>query len=160
MKKNLVSLLVAGFVLLGIAGTAFAGVGPSPFQPQINKINSIQLSMAFIQKNIGNLAVSKTLSLVSRVVMSGIKYNLSDLDGQLVEVMAELPPYSELGDSQKGVYYALEGVRLIARGMENPLDYIIERMGIESSPFKKSLDSMTTRIGDYTEVCTPGTVCQ
>jgi hypothetical protein len=159
MKRNLLLLIVIGLLLFALTGNAIAGVEPSPFQPQINKLNSIQLSIAFIQKSLGRLVVSKSLPIGSKAVLLGIRYNLASLDSQLAEVLSGLPPYSELGDSQNGVYYALEGLRLFALGMEDPLAYILERMGIEPSPFKKSLDSISNRVGDYSGVCTPGTVC-
>jgi hypothetical protein len=150
MKKNLLSLMVAaGLFVFGLTGTVFAGVGPSPFQPQINKLNSIQLNMAFIQKSLGNVAVSKSVPFGTRGVLLGIKYNLTSLDKQLADVLAELPPYSELGEWRTGVYYALEGLRINALGMTNPLDYILWRMGIEPSPFKDILDSMSSRINNY-----------
>ena len=37
MKKKLVSLLVAASLLCGLTGTVYAGIEPSPFQPQINR---------------------------------------------------------------------------------------------------------------------------
>ena len=160
MKKKLVSLLVAASLLCGLTGTVFAGIEPSPFQPQINKLNSIQLSMAFVQKSLGNVVVSKSVPFGTRGVLLGIKYNLTSLDKQLTEVLAELPPYSELGEWQNGVYYALEGLRINALSMEDPFGYILWRMGIEPSPWKIILDSMSSRISDYSRAsCPVGTQC-
>jgi hypothetical protein len=160
MKRNLLSLMITGLLLCGLTGTVFAGVEPSPWQPQINKLNSIQLSMVFIQKSLGSLVVSKTLPIGSKALLLGIKNNLSALDKQLADVMAGLPPYSELGDWQKGVYYALEGLRINALSMEDPLGYILWRMGIEPSPWKNFLDSISSRISDYSGItCTPGIPC-
>ena len=149
MKKKLVSLLVAASLLCGLTGTVFAGVEPSPFQPQINKLNSIQLSMAFVQKSLGNVVVSKSVPFGTRAVLLGIKYNLTSLDKQLTSILAELPPYSELGAGQMGVYYALEGLRINVLSMADPFDYILWRLGIGPSPFKDILDSMSSRITAY-----------
>ena len=149
MKKKLVSLLVAALLLFGLTGTVFAGVEPSPFQPQINKLNSIQLSMAFIQNSLGNVVVSKSVPFGTRAVLLGIKYNLTSLDKQLTSVLAELPPYSQLGEWQNGVYYALEGLRINALSMSDPFDYILWRLGVGPSPFKDILDSMSSRITAY-----------
>ena len=149
MKKKLVSLLVAASLLCGLTGTVFAGIEPSPFQPQINKLNSIQLSMAFVQKSLGNVVVSKSVPFGTRGVLLGIKYNLTSLDKQLTSVLAELPPYSQLGEWQNGVYYALEGLRINALSMADPFDYILWRLGIGPSPFKDILDSMSSRITAY-----------
>ena len=50
MEKKLLSLVVAaGLLLCGLTETVYAGVEPSPFQPEINKLHSIKLNMAFIQ---------------------------------------------------------------------------------------------------------------
>jgi hypothetical protein len=160
MDRKLLSLMVAGLLLCGLTGTVFAGVGPSPFQPEINKLNSIELNMAFIQNSLGNVVVSKSLPFGTKGVLLGIKYNLTSLDKQLADVLAELPPYSELGEWQNGVYYALEGLRINALSMEDPLGYILWRMGIEPSPWKIFLDSMSSRISAYSKTsCTPGTQC-
>ena len=155
MKKKLVSLLVAASLLCGLTGTVFAGVEPSPFQPQINKLNSIQLSMAFVQKSLGNVVVSKSVPFGTRGVLLGIKYNLTSLDKQLTSVLAELPPYSQLGEWQNGVYYALEGLRINALSMADPFDYILWRLGIGPSPFKDILDSMSSRITAYSRGSNP-----
>ena len=155
MKKKLVSLLVAASLLCGLTGTVFAGIEPSPFQPQINKLNSIQLSMAFVQKSLGNVVVSKSVPFGTRGVLLGIKYNLTSLDKQLTSVLAELPPYSQLGEWQNGVYYALEGLRINALSMADPFDYILWRLGIGPSPFKDILDSMSSRITAYSRGSNP-----
>ena len=155
MKKKLVSLLVAASLLCGLTGTVFAGVEPSPFQPQINKLTSIQLSMAFVQKSLGNVVVSKSVPFGTRGVLLGIKYNLTSLDKQLAGVLAELPPYSQLGEWQNGVYYALEGLRINALSMADPFDYILWRLGVGPSPFKDILDSMSSRITAYSRGSNP-----
>jgi hypothetical protein len=160
MKIKLLSLMVAGLLLCGLTGTVFAGVEPSPFQPEINKLNSIQLNMAFIQNSLGNVVVSKSVPFGTRAVLLGIRYNLSSLDKQLADVLAELPPYSELGEWRTGVYYALEGLRINVLGMADPFDYILWRMGVDPVPWKGILDSMSTRISTYSrQSCAPGIAC-
>ena len=161
MVRKLLSLVVAAVLLFwGVTGTVFAGIEPSPWQPQINKLHSIELNMAFIQKSLGNVVVSKLMPFGTKGVLLGIKYNLTSLDKQLADVLAELPPYSELGEWQNGVYYALEGLRINALSMEDPLGYILWRMGIEPSPWKNFLDSISSRISDYSGItCTPGIPC-
>jgi hypothetical protein len=160
MERKLLVVMVAGLILCGLTGTVFAGVEPSPFQPEINKLNSIELNMAFIQKSLGNLVIYRSLPIGTKGVLLGIRYNLSCLDKQLADVLAELPPYSELGEWRNGVYYALEGLRINALSMEDPFGYILWRMGIEPSPWKIILNSISTRISDYSRLsCTPGTQC-
>ena len=49
-KRIALSVLVVGMLVLGIAGACLAGVEPSPFQPEINKLHSIELNLAAINK--------------------------------------------------------------------------------------------------------------
>lgn len=48
-KRILLSTVVAGLLVLGIAGGS-AGVEPSPWQPEVNKLHSIELNIAAIEK--------------------------------------------------------------------------------------------------------------
>jgi hypothetical protein len=161
MERKLLSLVVAaGFLLLGSTGTVFAGIEPSPWQPEINKLHSIELNMALVQKSLDNLVISPSLPRGIKSVLLGVRYDLYVLDAQLANVLAELPPNSELGVGQRGVYLALEGIRINALSMEDPFDYILWRMGVEPSPWKEILDSMSSRISDYTSIsCIPGIPC-
>ena len=111
--------------------------------------------MAFVQKSLGNVVVSKSVPFGTRGVLLGIKYNLTSLDKQLTSVLAELPPYSQLGEWQNGVYYALEGLRINALSMADPFDYILWRLGVGPSPFKDILDSMSSRITAYSRGSNP-----
>ena len=162
MEKKLLSLVVAaGLLLCGLTETVYAGVEPSPFQPAINKMHSIDLNMALIQKGLDTLVISPSLPRGSRIVLFDVKYNLYILDSHLADVLAELPPYSELGVGQRGVYLALEGIRISVLSMDDPLDYILWRMGVEPSPWKEILISISSRINDYFGTsCAPGAVCR
>lgn len=150
MERKLLSLVVvAGLLLWGATGTVFAGIEPSPWQPEINELHSIGLNMAFIQNGLDNLVISPSLPKGTKIGLSAIKYTLSVLDTQLAKVLAELPLYNEGDVGQKGVFFALEGLRMDALGMEDPLDYILWRMGVEPSPWKEILDSIAGRINHY-----------
>jgi hypothetical protein len=158
-KRILLSVVVAGLLILGSMGTCLAGVEPSPFQPELNKLHSIGLSMAIIQKGFDNLVISPSLPRGTKSALLAIRYDLYLLDTQLADVLPELPPYDEQDVGQKGVFFALEGIRMNALGMEDPLDYILWRMGIEPSPWKEILDSITSRINGYVTPCPVGTPC-
>ena len=159
MERKLLSLVVvAGLLLWGVTGTVLAGVEPSPFQPEINKLHSIGLNMAFIQMGLDNLVISPSLPRGTKSGLLAIRYEMYVLDTQLADVLAELPPYDEEAEDQKGVFFALEGLRMVALGMEDPLDYILWRMGVEPSPWKGILGSITSRINDY--FCPVGTSCR
>jgi hypothetical protein len=150
MKKKLLSMVfVAGLLLVGITGTVFAGVEPSPFQPEINRLHSIRLNMAITQKGLDNLVIAPSLPRGTKAGLLAIKYELYVLDTQLGNILEELPPYDEQDLRQKGVLLALGGIRIDALSMEDPLDYILSRLGIGPSPFKEILDSITGRIDQY-----------
>jgi len=160
-KRILLSVVVAGLLVLGITGACFAGIEPSPWQPQINKLHSIGLSMAIIQKGLDNLVISPSLPRGTKNALLVLRYELYVLDTQLADVLAELPPYNEQNEGQKGVFFALEGIRMNALGMEDPFDYILWRMGVEPSPWKEILDSISSRINYYVSTpCTPGISCR
>ena len=162
MVRKLLSLVVATVLLFwGVTGTVFAGIEPSPWQPQINKLHSIELNMAVIQKGLDALVISPSLPpRGTKSVLLGIRYELNALYAQVADILAELPAYNEQDVGQKGVFFALEGIRINALSMEDPFDYILWRMGVEPSPWKQILDSISSRINGYFGTpCTPGTVC-
>jgi hypothetical protein len=164
MERKILSLLAAIGMLLWVStGTVYAGVGPSPFQPQLNKLHSIQLNMAVIQKSLDTLVISTALPRGTSTIMSGIKYDLNVIDSQLDDLLATLPAFSTLGDGQKGIYLAIEGIRMSAKSMEDPVDNILSRLGIGPSPFKEILGSISDQVSYYSNSnppCVPGTVCQ
>lgn len=164
MERKLLSLVVALGLLLWVStGTVYAGVGPSPFQPELNKLHSIELNMALIQKSLDTLVIPSTLPRGSNFIMSGIKYDLNVIDAQLEDLLASLPAYNTLGDGQKGIYLAIEGIRMSAHSMEDPIDNILSRLGIGPSPFKEILGSISDQVSYYSNSnlpCVPGALCQ
>ena len=154
-KKILSSVVIAGLLLWGVTGTVFAGVEPSPFQPQISTLHSIGLTMAVSQKFLDGLVVAQTLPRGTKVDLLATQYGLQTIDTLLAGILSKLPPsYDEQ------VFFALEGIRMVALGMEDPLDYILWRMGIEPSPWNVILDSIASRISDYVRAsCPVGASC-
>jgi hypothetical protein len=160
MERQILSLVVvAGLLLCGVTGTAFAGVEPAPWQPQISKLHSIGLTMAVTQKLLDGLVTASSLPRGTKTELLATQYGLRALDTLLANVLLDLPPYDNKDDAQKGVYFALESIRMVALGMEDPLDYVLWRMGIEPVPWKEILDSITGRIDDHLAPCPAGTAC-
>ena len=153
-------VVAAGLLLWGVTGTVFAGIEPSPFQPQIGTLHSANLNMVLIQKSLDALMTASSLPRGTRVALAGIKAELSVLDAQVADVLSELPFYKDKDDDQMGVFFALEGIRINALSMEDPLGYILWRMGVEPSPWKQLLDSISRRISNYYSGCIPGAICQ
>jgi hypothetical protein len=162
VERKLLSLVVAaGLLLWGVTGTVFAGIEPSPWQPQLGMLHSANLNMDLIQKSLDTLLTASPLPRGTKIVLAGIKAELSVLDAQLADVLATLPSYNERDLDQVGVFFALEGIRINALSMEDPLGYILWRMGIEPSPWKQLLDSISGRISNYyLGGCMPGATCR
>ena len=163
MERKFLSLLVVIGMLLWVStGTVYAGIGPSPFQPELNKLHSIELKMALIQKSLDTLVTSSTLPRGTNIIMSGIKYDLNVIDAQLEDLLAALPAYNTLGDGQKGIYLAIEGIKISAQSMEDPIDNILSRLGVGPSPFKEITGSISDKVRVYSNsngTCTQGAVC-
>jgi hypothetical protein len=116
--------------------------------------------MAVIQKGLDALVVMHSMPPGTRIVLSGIKEQLTLLDAQLADILTELPPYNSTDPMQKNTSLALEGLRISVLSMEDPLGYILWRMGVEPSPWKGLLDSIGGRINGYFKPsCTPGASC-
>lgn len=148
-RKLLTVVLATGLVLWAATGTVYAGIEPSPFQPELKELHSIQYNLASIQRSVDSLVSSTKMPLGSNLAVSGMKYKLKTLNAQVTEVLAGLPNFYKLGDDQEQVYLALELIRISVQAMENPLDYILSRLGVEPSPFKDLLDSISSQISKY-----------
>jgi hypothetical protein len=146
-KRIFLSVVVAGMLVIGLVGVCLAGIEPVPWQPELNELHSIGLSMAIIQKGLDNLVISPSLPRGTKSALLAIRYELYLLDTQLADVLEELLPYN--GRDVRGVFFALEGIRMDALGMEDPFDYILWRMGVEPTPWKSILNSIILRIDTY-----------
>ena len=60
-KRILLSVVVAGLFTFSMTGAVFAGIEPSPWEPEINKLHSIELNIAAIQKRLVKLNEFETL---------------------------------------------------------------------------------------------------
>ena len=60
-KRILLSAVVTGILVLGIVGVCLAGIEPVPWEPEINKLHSIELNIAAIQKRLVKLDEFETL---------------------------------------------------------------------------------------------------
>ncbi len=158
--RVLITVMIGLLFLSFLSSPAFAGVEPSPWQPQIGTLHSANLNMDLIQKSLDFLMTASSLPRGTGIALAGIKAELSVLDAQVADVLAELPPYNDQDVDLMGVFFALEGIRINALSMEDPLGYILWRMGIEPSPWKQHLDSISGRISNYYSGCKPGTACQ
>ena len=162
MERKLLSLVVvAGLLLWGVTGTVFAGVEPSPFQPEINKLHSIELNQAAIHKRLDKLQSPAPLPNGTANYLDATVNQLGVLDTRLADVLYALPTNPDPGLDE--VILSLDGIRTDASGSMDLFEAIYSRLGVEPSPFREVLGSIISRATGYINlVCTPGAspVCQ
>ena len=149
-KRIFLSVVVAGLLVLGITGACFAGIEPVPWQPEINKLHSIELNMAAIQKRLVKLSERDSLPEGTVNYLNAMGNQLGVLDTRLADTLYLLPSFSQLDTgTQEEVFLALDAISADASTMIDIFNRIAERMGIEPSPWREILSSITTRISLY-----------
>jgi hypothetical protein len=110
-KRILLSVLVAGMLVLGIVEVCFAGVEPSPWEPEINKLHSIELNIAAIQKRLVKLDEPETLPDGAINYLNAMGNQLGVLDTRLTDTLYLLPPYNQLDtETQDEVFLSLDAI--------------------------------------------------
>jgi hypothetical protein len=141
LKKSfaLYGVVLAVCVLFfGSAHVVSAGVEPSPFQPELNKLHSIELNVAAINKRLANLRDSEILPDGAQGYLEAMANQMDVLDSRLAEVLQVLPSPSLTNpyDGQVEVLFALDGIQVDSKDFNILVDKITSRMGVEPSPFK------------------------
>jgi hypothetical protein len=155
MDRKILSLVVvAGLLLWAVTGTVFAGIEPVPWLPEINKLHSIELNIAAIQKRLGKLDGNESLPEGTVNYLNAMINQLGALDTRLADTLSLLDPFSQLDTAQEEVFLALDSISTDASPMTDIFSRIAERMGIEPSPWEPSpweliLDSIIRRIDQY-----------
>ena len=165
MKKGILLLIVlaASLLLLCNTLTVSAGVEPSPLQPEINKLHSVERNISTIDKRIGKLLDSPASPKGVTNQLEAMANKLGDLDTRLADVLnvlptSSIPPY----DGQDEVLSALEGIRSDSGSIVD----LATRMGVEPSPWqpaalsvKNNAQTIINTIDGYTcpigRDCTP-----
>jgi hypothetical protein len=143
-------VFVAGLLVLGITGGGLAGVEPSPWEPEINKLHSIELNIAVIEKRLVKLDVDETLPPGTVNRLNAMENKLGVLDTRLADTLYLLPPFSQLDTgTQEEIFLSVDAIRTDASGMGDIFSRIVERMGIEPSPWEPVLSSIIGRINVY-----------
>ena len=155
-KKILLSTVVAGILALGIVGVCLAGIEPVPWEPEINKLHSIELNIAAIEKRLVKLDELEALPEGTVNYLNAMENKLGVLDTRLADTLYLLPPYNELDmETQEEVYLALDAIRSDASGMEVIFSRIAERMGVDPVPWRPVLASIVGRIDGYIRTTEP-----
>ncbi len=138
LKKMLHMVLVVCLFTILCPPMASAGVEPSPFQPEINKLHSIELNVAAINKRLAKFNESDPLPEGLVNYLNAMANQMDNLKTRLEEVLFVLPSPSLANpyDGQDEVVFALDGIRGDSGGINLVIDKITSRMGIGPSPFK------------------------
>ncbi len=138
VKKLSCMVLVACLFTILSQPLASAGVEPSPFLPEINKLHSIELNIAAINKRLAKIDESDTLPDGLANYLDAMANQMNILHARLQEVLLVLPspslnsPY----DGQDEVVFSLDGIRGDSGGINLIVDRISARLGVGPSPFK------------------------
>lgn len=157
--KMLVLFVFAAMALALTVPSAHAGIEPSPWMPEINKLHSIELNLGAIHKRMENLSNAPTLPAGALNYVEATANQTGVLNLRLWDVLAALPAYGNLGGDQEEIRLALDGIRTDAGGVIDLLDLIARRMGVEPAPWKTSLQAMIIQINNYIGTCPVGADC-
>ncbi len=141
MKKSFVLywvVLAVSVLFFSNAHVVSAGVEPSPFQPELNKLHSIELNVAAINKRLANIRDAETLPDGAQNYLEAMANQMDVLNSRLAEVLNVLPSPSLVDPyvGQDEVVFALDGIQIDSKDFNILVDKITSRMGVEPSPFK------------------------
>ncbi len=140
-KKIGLAILLALVLVLSSFGLASAGIEPSPFQPEINQLHSVELNVAAINKRLEKLNESETPPEGSENYLRAMAHQMDILSARVAETLLTLPSPSLINpyDGQDEVLLSLDGIRFDSGGINNITVRIQEKMGIGPSPFYGSI---------------------
>jgi len=146
-KRVFLSVVVAGMLLLGVE-VCRAGVEPSSFEPEINKLHSIELNIAAINKQLAKLNEFDTLPEGAIEYLNAMANQMQGLKARLEEVLlvVPLPSYDAPFIGQDEVVFALDSIRVDSKGAFDIVERIVSRMGIEPSPWLPLFRDISIRI--------------
>ena len=134
-KRKLVPVVaVAVCFLFVLCSMAWAGVEPSPFKPEINKLNAVENNLRSIQERLSRVLQEPPEPGTPSPNVKGAVGRLSAMENQLIlvnhmlfsimeEVLAEPPEPQVPAD----LLPALEGVQAASQGIANSINaYLVE----------------------------------
>jgi|MudIll2142460700_1097286.scaffolds.fasta_scaffold217997_1 hypothetical protein len=147
-KRNLLSIIVGALLVFSVAGACFAGVEPSPFEPEINKLHSIELQLAAINKRVAKLNELETLPEGSTNYLTAMANQTQGLKVRLAEVLLMLPLLTPGGTyiGQDEVVFSLDSIRIDSKATYSLIERIVSRMGVEPSPFLPLFNDASVKI--------------
>jgi hypothetical protein len=124
-------------LFLGTVGACLAGVEPSPFEPEINKLHSIELSIAAMKKRLAKLNEFDTLPKGATEYLNAMANQMQGLKARLEEVLlvVPLPSFDAPFIGQDEVIFALDSIRIDSKEAFDTVENIVSRLGVGPSPF-------------------------
>jgi len=135
-KRVFLSVVAAGMLLLGV-GVCLAGVEPTPFEPEISKLHSIELNIAAINKGLAKLNELDTLPEGATEYLNAVANQMQGLKSRLEEVLlvVPLPSFDAPFIGQDEVVFALDSIRGDSSEGYGIIENIVSHMGVGPSPF-------------------------
>jgi len=146
-RRVLLSVVAAGMLLLGV-GVCLAGVEPTPFEPEINKLHSIELNIAAINKGLAKLNELDTLPEGATEYLDAMANQMQGLKARLEEVLlvVPLPSFDAPFIGQDEVVFALDSIRTDSREAFDIVEDIVSHRGVGLSPFLPLFNDVSRRI--------------
>jgi hypothetical protein len=159
MKRKICIVLAASILLLGSISAVSAGVKPSPFQPEINQLHSIELNIANLDKRIAKLLDSTASPEGIAGQVQAMADKLVDLDTRLADVLFALPSLDTSYDGRDEVIAVLGSIKTDTGSIRA----VAARMGIIPSPWQSIALAVKTNaetlIDRVQSTCPLGIVC-
>lgn len=141
MEKKLgFAIVLMMAMVLGSFGRAAAGVDPQPFRDEINKLHSLELTVAAVSKRLAMLDGLGTLPEGLENHLRATARQMDVVSVRMAETLAALPAPS-LASPYRGqdeVVLFLDGIKLDVGGINDIINRISARMGVDPTPFKSS----------------------
>jgi hypothetical protein len=136
MKK--VMCIVVAVISVFVYGIAMAGIEPSPWQPEINQLHSIELNIAAINERMDHFNAMANIPAGSDNYLKAMANQLDILNARLSDALAVLPSPSLTNpyEGQDEVLFSLDAIQVYSGEYNLVVDKITSRMGVEPSPFK------------------------
>ena len=148
--RSLLSVVATGLLLLGMSGIVSAGVEPSPFEPEINKLHSIELQVAAINKRLAKVDEYQVIPEGTTNYLTAMANQMQGVQARLDEVllMLPLPSTGSTYIGQEEAVFALDSIRVDSKDSYIILGRIVSRMGVEPSPFLPVFNNVSIKIID------------
>jgi len=146
-KRVLLSVVIVGMLLLG-AGVCLADVEPFSFEPEINKLLSIELDIVAINKGLAKLNEFYRSPEEATDYLNAMASQMQGLKARLEEVLLVIPPpsYDAPFIGQNEVVFALDSIRSDSSEGYGVIENIVSRMGVGPSQFLPLFNDVSRRI--------------